>query len=93
MEQYFELMNYEKNIPAILYIHSLTFFRVCANNLFMHWLVDYLTFEDGTDRFPWNVDNLTTDVSWITSQKRGDFIYTVAKSLKSHIVTNVLDIS
>jgi len=34
MERYFELLNYEKNIPAILYIHSLTSFRSCANNLF-----------------------------------------------------------
>jgi hypothetical protein len=47
----------KKNIPAILYIYSLTSFHVCANNLFMHWIVDCLTFEDGTDRFPWNVDN------------------------------------
>jgi hypothetical protein len=48
MESYFE-SNYEKIL--ISYIHSLTFCHVWANNLFMHWFVDYLTFEDGTDRF------------------------------------------
>jgi len=40
-----------KKYSSHLYIHSLTSFRGWTDNLFMHWLVDCLTFEDGTDRF------------------------------------------